>query len=214
MHCANHPDVETELACGRCNRPICTRCLTHTEVGIRCQECCVKPQKHRLRLGVVLGVGSIVLFVSVVAAPHVLGLKPDVSSSGLSDTSDFSDISFFDATVVVPTSPPLAPDAAYDVLVASATCTIESEYSWAGCTGSVKNLLPEKLREVEVVVALLSDDGTVQASSSGPIDYDPLLPGQESPWGIQAPLNPEFSKYSVAFRTAFGQPLRAQVETP
>ncbi|HUS82302.1 MAG TPA: hypothetical protein VM013_03480 [Dehalococcoidia bacterium] len=39
MQCATHPDVETELACGRCGKPICPRCLIHTPVGARCRDC-------------------------------------------------------------------------------------------------------------------------------------------------------------------------------
>jgi hypothetical protein len=39
MQCAAHPSVETELACGKCGKPICPRCLHHTPVGARCREC-------------------------------------------------------------------------------------------------------------------------------------------------------------------------------
>src|SRR3990172_507287 len=39
MHCATHPSVETELACGKCGKPICPRCLVHTPVGARCRQC-------------------------------------------------------------------------------------------------------------------------------------------------------------------------------
>jgi len=39
MQCAAHPSVETELACGRCGKPICPRCLVQTPVGARCREC-------------------------------------------------------------------------------------------------------------------------------------------------------------------------------
>ncbi|MGA2286225.1 MAG: hypothetical protein ABSG55_08150 [Dehalococcoidia bacterium] len=39
MQCATHPDVETELACSRCGKAICPRCLVHTDVGARCREC-------------------------------------------------------------------------------------------------------------------------------------------------------------------------------
>ncbi len=38
-HCAQHPDVETELACGRCGTLICPRCLVQTPVGARCRAC-------------------------------------------------------------------------------------------------------------------------------------------------------------------------------
>ena len=38
-YCATHPDVETELACGKCGRFICPRCMVQTPVGARCREC-------------------------------------------------------------------------------------------------------------------------------------------------------------------------------
>ena len=39
MQCATHSSVETELACGKCETPICPKCLHHTPVGVRCREC-------------------------------------------------------------------------------------------------------------------------------------------------------------------------------
>jgi hypothetical protein len=39
MQCATHPTVETELACSRCGKAICPRCMVHTPVGARCREC-------------------------------------------------------------------------------------------------------------------------------------------------------------------------------
>jgi hypothetical protein len=39
MQCATHPNVETELSCGRCEKPICPKCLIHSPVGSRCREC-------------------------------------------------------------------------------------------------------------------------------------------------------------------------------
>jgi hypothetical protein len=39
MQCATHPSVETELACGKCGKPICPRCLVQTPVGARCRDC-------------------------------------------------------------------------------------------------------------------------------------------------------------------------------
>ena len=37
--CSFHPDVETGLACGRCGKYICPRCMIQTPVGSRCPEC-------------------------------------------------------------------------------------------------------------------------------------------------------------------------------
>lgn len=37
--CATHPEVETGLACGRCGKYICPRCMIQTPVGGRCHDC-------------------------------------------------------------------------------------------------------------------------------------------------------------------------------
>ena len=39
MRCATHPDVETNLRCGKCDKPICPKCLVQTPVGARCRDC-------------------------------------------------------------------------------------------------------------------------------------------------------------------------------
>jgi len=39
MQCATHPNVETDLRCSRCEKPICPRCMVQTPVGARCREC-------------------------------------------------------------------------------------------------------------------------------------------------------------------------------
>ena len=39
VFCARHPQVETYLRCGRCETPICPRCLVQTPVGARCPDC-------------------------------------------------------------------------------------------------------------------------------------------------------------------------------
>ena len=39
MRCATHPDVETNLRCGKCGQPICPKCLVQTPVGARCRDC-------------------------------------------------------------------------------------------------------------------------------------------------------------------------------
>jgi hypothetical protein len=39
MKCAYHPDVETNLSCGKCGQPICPKCMVQTPVGARCPDC-------------------------------------------------------------------------------------------------------------------------------------------------------------------------------
>ena len=38
-YCYRHPDTETALRCGHCNRPICVKCVVQHPVGLRCPEC-------------------------------------------------------------------------------------------------------------------------------------------------------------------------------
>jgi hypothetical protein len=39
MKCSYHPDVETNLSCGKCGKPICPKCMVSTPVGARCPDC-------------------------------------------------------------------------------------------------------------------------------------------------------------------------------
>lgn len=39
MFCYRHPDRETWVRCGRCDRPICTACAMQGPVGFRCRDC-------------------------------------------------------------------------------------------------------------------------------------------------------------------------------
>ncbi len=43
--CVNHPNVETNLRCNRCERPICTQCAVLTPTGYRCKDCVRTQQK-------------------------------------------------------------------------------------------------------------------------------------------------------------------------
>ncbi len=39
LYCKNHPKVETNLRCNRCEEPMCTSCAVHTPTGYRCKNC-------------------------------------------------------------------------------------------------------------------------------------------------------------------------------
>jgi membrane protein CcdC involved in cytochrome C biogenesis len=39
VKCATHPDVTTNLRCGKCGKPICPKCMVVTPVGARCRDC-------------------------------------------------------------------------------------------------------------------------------------------------------------------------------
>ena len=39
VRCTRHPNVETNLRCGKCGTPICPRCMVESPVGARCPDC-------------------------------------------------------------------------------------------------------------------------------------------------------------------------------
>ena len=39
MKCAKHSDIETNLTCNKCGKPICPKCMVQTPVGARCPDC-------------------------------------------------------------------------------------------------------------------------------------------------------------------------------
>jgi hypothetical protein len=51
MQCARHPNVETELTCGRCETPICPRCAVFTDVGARCPACAPARKLPQFEIG-------------------------------------------------------------------------------------------------------------------------------------------------------------------
>jgi hypothetical protein len=67
LRCARHPSVETVLRCGRCETPICPKCLVATPVGARCPTCArvkrfallLKPLELARSIGFALGVAAI-----------------------------------------------------------------------------------------------------------------------------------------------------------
>jgi hypothetical protein len=48
--CANHPNVETLVSCSNCGKPICTDCMVHAPVGVKCRECARMPKSALVRL--------------------------------------------------------------------------------------------------------------------------------------------------------------------
>lgn len=74
MFCYRHPDRETWVRCGRCDRPICTRCAMQGPVGMRCRDCgkpvrdpltAMTPRQALTGTAVAIGGGAIVAFIAL-----------------------------------------------------------------------------------------------------------------------------------------------------
>ena len=73
LHCYRHPDRETYIRCGRCDRPICTRCAMQGPVGFRCRECgrlaydplrSIRPLQGVAGFGVATGLAVVAGFIA------------------------------------------------------------------------------------------------------------------------------------------------------
>jgi hypothetical protein len=91
MTCFRHPDRETFVRCGRCERPICRHCAMDGPVGLRCRDCGkpgpdpltrLSPTQLGAGVAVALGAGTLGGFLglqmgfllSLCAGPFIGGL--------------------------------------------------------------------------------------------------------------------------------------------
>jgi len=235
MRCARHRLTETNLSCGRCGRGICPRCLVHADVGIRCQSCA---PRNRRRVTSILGwlvllplwraifkaralyslfaTGTTLIWMVLVLATVTGQLDIGSRWSPLRTRSDPVPSGNPPGTTSMPVvtdSPQPSPASLFDLALLAAACTGNQTFRMTTCEGTVRNLSPWTIEGVQVVVEWVDDQGAVQATDSQPIDYNPLLAGQESPWKLIGSYNPALSKYRVSFGVA-GSPLRTRDDRP
>jgi hypothetical protein len=89
----------------------------------------------------------------------------------------------------------------------SLTCQLElvkfswhTEYGHAILEGQVRNISAHSLRNVEAVATFYTKDGEFITSADALIDYNPILPGQASPFKVYATENPAMNKANVEFK--------------
>jgi hypothetical protein len=67
--CVNHPNEITFVRCGRCDAPICVRCMVDTPVGKKCRDC----SRNRTHLSVSSPRQVALGFLAALAAALVCG---------------------------------------------------------------------------------------------------------------------------------------------
>ena len=89
----------------------------------------------------------------------------------------------------------------------SGECNINTEIiemPYVECEGFVENISGEPLENINVVILWYDDAGTPISSDLGLISYNPILPGQQSPWAIMREHNPAITTFRIEFKEFFG----------
>lgn len=128
-----------------------------------------------------------------------VSLMPDTSSSARRSTSSSASTSPPQESGPRATPPP-APTAKLALLSARGY----DEYGYHIVEGQVRNISGESLKSVAVKATWYDKDDQFITSDDALIDYNPILPGQTSPFKTMTRTNPAMSKYSVEFKYLFG----------
>lgn len=86
---------------------------------------------------------------------------------------------------------------------------VTSRSSYAVGEGLVKNLTAGKLENVQAVMMMYDSAGNFISSEDALIEYNPLMPGQTSPYKVMARYNPLMSKAQIEFKILAGPKLDA-----
>lgn len=100
---------------------------------------------------------------------------------------------------------------------ASATLRVGSwnwgiQYDFAIAEGQITNVGYESLKNVSAQVTYYTASGGFITSDDALIEYDPLLPGQTSPWKVITRGNPAMARATVEFKTLRGRTLASYRE--
>jgi hypothetical protein len=79
----------------------------------------------------------------------------------------------------------------------------ESE-SYVEAEGRVKNISDEPIRSVVAVVQFESKSGEMITAGDALIDFNPIMPGQTSPFKVMETYNPMMKSASITFKEHFG----------
>ena len=79
---------------------------------------------------------------------------------------------------------------------------------WAIAEGRVKNTSDRPLKNVMASVTFVTRSDEFITNGDALIDYNPILPGQTSPFKVMATANPAMQSAQIDFRHFSGQTIR------
>lgn len=85
---------------------------------------------------------------------------------------------------------------------------------YATIEGEVKNISDRPLRDVTVVASWYTSDRTFVTSDQALTTFNPILPGQTSPFRVISTRNPAMARYVLAFRELAGPMISTRDDEP
>ncbi len=76
---------------------------------------------------------------------------------------------------------------------------------YAEVTGEVKNVSGEPLRSLVVLASIYDKDGTFISTARALVDFNPVMPGQTTPFKSMAKWNPAMSRAVLSFQLIGGR---------
>ena len=80
----------------------------------------------------------------------------------------------------------------------------ERSYSYITMSGQVKNISSSNLENILAVISYYTEDDTFVKTADALIDYNPILPGQISPFEVITTDNPAITRFSISFKYLLG----------
>jgi len=108
--------------------------------------------------------------------------------------NDLNELNVFEQKLQEQAEPPLK--------LVSFNCVKEHGYVFA--RGEVTNLSPKILKNVVAVGTFRTADGTLVKSEDALLEFNPIMPGQTSPFSAGGTDNPAITKCGVNFKIMFG----------
>jgi hypothetical protein len=115
------------------------------------------------------------------------------------------------ATRATPASP--APKNAELALVSASCGPFLGVDEFTQCKGFVTNLTDEPIDDLQVVIEWLDAEGIPQVSDVGRVEYDPLQPGERSPWTVEGETH-ELGAFEVKFKQVGGGTIAMRDDRP
>ena len=84
----------------------------------------------------------------------------------------------------------------------SSSC--KTEFGYDTCSGEVKNISSESIKNVTAVTTWRDSAGAAQRTDSALIEFNPILAGQTSPFKTIGSTNPGLTKADVRFKELLG----------